>query len=292
MSARRVALSFVVSFALSAAAQADVDLTVLGAPYTAPSTLSITDSGVSHAGTSGTLGAAGDRSTPSLASSVSGQTSGFFTWGVLGSESVVTSTYQAFGLAPGAMVDFTWTFGGSRTEAVDNATVSMGAGVRIFNKSGPVGIYIHTMAWSISYVDGPASMGEFAGTATALWGVPPGGAAGNFANFSSVGPATAWDGRSTVTVITSYRLETGSSGDLTLSTRHALAGDVTQSILSGTLQSATVASTSMLSGGPAYLLLDNGVQIPISAVPEPMPAMLWSAGVLLLAVAARRRRLV
>jgi len=289
MSAKRVALSFVVSFALSAAAQADVDLTVLGTPYSAPSTLSITDSGVSHAGTTGTLGAAGDRTTPGLTSSVSGQTSGFFTWGVLGSESVVTSTYQAFGLAPGAMVDFTWKFGGSRTEAVDNATVSMGAGVRIFNKSGPVGIYIHNMGWSISYVDGPAFMGEFAGTGTALWGVPPGGAAGNPANFSAVGPAAAWDGRSTVTVITSYHLETGSSGDLTVSTGHSLAGDVAQSTLFGTLQSATVASASMLTG-PAYLLLDNGVQIPISAVPEPSPAMLWAAGALLLAFVARGRR--
>lgn len=286
----KLALNFSLALVVMSA-QAAVDLKVLGTAYSDPDTLSKTDTASPPPGsfqTSGTLGASGSRVSATLSSFVVGSTSGYYTWNVLSAQSVVASSYEAFGLAPGARVDFAWLFSGSRTASVDNATLAIGANVGIYNKSGPVGAYIYNVSWGISYSDAPPAEGNFAGQSSNPWGL--GGVAGNPADFGSSLPAGLWDGLSPVGVVTTYHLETGSKGDISLSTGQSIAGGVNDSYLSGTLISATVASASMLSGGPAYLLLDNGVQIPITAVPEPSAALMWLAGGLMLAGAGWRRR--
>ena len=260
-------------------ALADVKLEVLG---TAESRASAHSLSVPAAGS--TYTASGDRSQPQLEARVASDTATSF-FARANASARVESTYTVVGLVARAPVTFTWEFSGSLQWNPENASLGLELHAGIFSR-GP-DLFIDGIRWGISFVDGPVFMGDFAGNAALPIGSS--GSAGAPGLFSSNLPAAPWDGRGSVQATTTWVLSGGGWGDLTLAAGTGVGGDV-QADHAIRLLGLQVPDASWLSGGPAYLLLDNGTQIPIAAaVPEPGPAVLLLSG--LAALAWRRQRM-
>jgi hypothetical protein len=202
----------------------------------------------------------------------------------------VDARFTVVGLSGPTPLSFLWGFSGSRAWSTENASFGGSLGAGIFVDTGS--LYIHGIGWGISYVDGPAFMGDFAGTLEAPLGVT--GQAGYDGLFGAVLPSGAWNGQGLTTAQTLWTLDSGWGGTLSLQSMVGLSGDVTATygieLLAVTLPPSLLAHTAVSTGG-AYLLLDNGTQIPIlAAVPEPGPGLLLAGG--LLAMGWRLRRQV
>lgn len=230
--------------------------------------------------------ATADRSTAALQVDVAANVPGFFTCCRVGSKAGLSSDYTVQGLdAAGQVVTFTWEATGAMAWSTENASIGTSFLTGIFSKAGM--IYIHEVGWGISFVDGPVFMGDYAGTPAAPVG--RGGHAGPAGVYAETVPAGAWDGRGTVRFQTHWLLADGWSGTLYQSVENALVGDVTAS-----LSLRLVSLTTGQLAGPAALVLDNGVALPIVAMPVPEPASAWlllaGLGLTGVAAAARSRR--
>lgn len=261
------------------AAQAAAVAEAAGVVDTQASTASASAGGVS---------AQADRSSAQWQVQVSGSVPGFFTGPRVGASAGIDADYTVHGLPlDGAMVTFTWQASGVLGWSSENASVGEQVMVRNFNKSGGP-IYIHEAGWSIGFVDGPVFMGDFAGLSSNPFG--RWGHAGPEGVYAETLPAGEWGGNGSVLLQTHWLLGDGWTGTMSMQAALGLIGDA-QAWLQLRLVSATVAHASVLSGGPAWLALDNGTQVPISAVPEPASSLLWGAGGLLLLAISRWRRL-
>lgn len=229
----------------------------------------------------GSLAGSADRRDAGLQVQVGGGVPGVFTCCRVGAAATLESSYTVSGLGTGEVVTFTWEASGTLGWSTENANVGQAFGASIFNKVGAT--YIHGVGWSQSFVDGPVFMGDFAGSVTAP--IQDTGHAGPPGVFGESVPAAHWGGNGTVQFQTHWTLADGWSGTLSLSASAGLVGDA-QTALSLRLVSLTVAQPT----GPAALLLDNGVSLPISAVPEPGGAWLLLAGLGVVVAAGRRRR--
>lgn len=263
---------------LAGHAMAAVQLDVLGQAESRPSAHALL-----VAALGGVYSASGDRAQPLLEARVSSSTASSFL-ARHGASARVESGYTVVGLVARAPVTFTWEFSGSLQWNPDNASQGLELHAGIFSR-GP-DAFIDGIRWGISFVDGPVFMGDFAGSTSAA--VTGSGSAGAPGLFSADLPAAAWDGRGSVQATTTWVLSGGGWGDLTLAASTGVGGDV-QADHAVRLLGLQVPDTRWLSGGPAYLLLDNGTQIPIAAaVPEPAPVALLVVG--LAALAWRRQR--
>jgi len=264
--------------AVAPSARADAKVEIAGQTAQQPSFATL--SGVPGAGS---LSGSADRRDAGLQVQVGGGVPGSFTCCRVGSSATLESGYTVHGLgATGQVVTFTWEAAGTLVWSSEGANVGESFGVSIFNKVGAG--YIHGVGWSNSFVDGPAFMGDFAGNVLAP--VKDTGHAGPAGVFSETVPAAQWGGNGTVRFQTHWWLADGWSGTLGVGAGIALVGDA-DAQLSLRLVSATMANPV----GPAELLLDNGVAIAISAVPEPGSHWMLLGGLgLVAAVAALRRR--
>jgi PEP-CTERM motif len=262
--------------AAAPAVRADAVVDIAGQTVQQPSFATL--SGVPGAGS---LSASADRRDASLLVQVAGGVPGFFTCCRVGSSAGIDSNYTVNGLsAAGQMVTFTWEATGTLTWSTENASVAESFNVGIFNKVGA--LYIHNVGWGTSFVDGPVFMGDFAGSATGP--VKDNGHAGPEGVFDQTVPAAEWGGNGTVRFQTHWMLGDGWGGSLSVGTGISLVGDA-DAHLALRLVSATVAGPV----GPAELLLDNGVAIPITAVPEPASLWMLLGGLGLVALWAGRR---
>lgn len=234
----------------------------------------------------GAQAATADRSTAALQVDVTANVPGFFTCCRVSSKASLSSDYTVQGLdVAGQTVTFTWEASGALAWSTENASIGTSFTTGIFNKVGPG--YIHEVGWGISFVDGPVFMGDFAGVSAAPVGRA--GHAGPDGVYAETVPAGLWDGRGTVRFQTHWLLADGWSGTLYQEVSNALVGDATAS-LSLRLLSLTTGQLA----GPAALVLDNGVALPIVAMPVPEPASAWlllvGLGLTGAAAAARSRR--
>ena len=97
-----------------------------------------------------------------------------------------------------APVTFTWEFSGSLQWNPENASLGLELGAGIFSR-GP-DLFIHSIGWGISFVDGPVNMGDFSGKTVAPLGIT--GEAGAPGLFRADLPAAPWDGRGSVQATT------------------------------------------------------------------------------------------
>jgi hypothetical protein len=262
--------------AAAPAVRADAVAEIAGQTTQQPSFATL--SGVSGAGN---LSASADRRDASLRVQVAGGVPGFFTCCRVGSSAGLESVYTVNGLsAAGQMVTFTWEATGTLVWSTENASVAESFNVGIFNKVGA--LYIHNVGWANSFVDGPVFMGDFAGNVFAP--VKDNGHAGPPGVFDQTVPGADWGGNGTVRFQTHWMLGDGWGGTLSVGAGISLVGDA-DAHLALRLVSATVANPV----GPAELLLDNGVAIPISAVPEPASLWMLLGGLGLVALWAGRR---
>lgn len=229
---------------------------------------------------SGTVAASADQGDATLQVLSSGQGQGGFTSPRVGAEGRIDARFTVVGLSGPATLAFDWAFTGARTWSTESASFGSGLGAGIFMDTGA--IYIHQIGWGISYVDGPVFMGDFAGILEAPVGVV--GQAGAPGLFSEVLPGGNWGGQGLTTAQTLWTMDNGWGGTLSLWSGIGVSGEVDASygveLLGVTIAPALLAQAAP---GGAYLLLDNGTQIPITAaVPEPAPAALLACGLLVM----------
>ncbi len=211
-------------------------------------------------------------------SQVSGAVAGALTPDRVPASARAFSEFSIVGLAGSVPLTFHWTFAGSRDGELDNTGFRSTMRVTL---NGPG--FVDIVSWGISYADSTPNTGDFAGTAQSAFGVS---AAGN--NFSNQLPAGHWDGiGSRMVTTTMVSATSGMAGSFALFLDIGLAGQVSASH-SLQLSAVTVADPLQLDAG-AHLLLDDGSQIMISAVPEPSTWAMMLAGVVLMGRYARRR---
>lgn len=276
---RRAATATAAAVLLTALpAVAAVNLTVLGQQASGVDTrqLSVTDG-------AGTYGASGSRTPALLEARATADTATSFL-ARQNAKAVVASTYTVAGLVANAPVTFTWAFTGSTSWSTENASLGLELATQIFSR-GPVA-YIDGVRWAPSFVDGPVAMGDFAGSVSALIGSS--GSAGPSGWFSANLPAAPWNGQGAVLATTTWLLSDGGWGDLTLTASVSVGGDVVSNHAIALVGLSVPNVGWLLGGGPATLTLDNGTVLAISAVPEPVTAMLWLSGLALLGARARR----
>lgn len=188
------------------------------------------------------------------------------------------SYFTIVGLDGTVPLTFHWEFTGTRGWSTESASFGgqLVADLR-------TGAFISVVGWGISYVDGPAFMGDFAGSLQGSFGVS---AAGSL--FSNTLPGGAWDGQGSRSANTTMeQASSGATGSFYLESSFGISGDV-----QATYTSRLVGVTAANAGPGAYLQLDNGSRISItSAVPEPQTWGMLVSGLLAMAgMAARRRR--
>ena len=189
------------------------------------------------------------------------------------------SQFTVVGLQGVVPLSFNWTMTGSHAWSSESANVGLSFAMAL---SAPG--FIDTVRWSISFVDGPASMGDFAGTLSNPFTVSAAGS--NFVNQLPVG---SWDGQGVRHASLVMQLaESGIVGSMEYEVSAGMSG-VASATGTLALASVTVPTAAQLQPG-AHLLLDNGQQILITAVPEPEAGAMLLAGLLTLAVAVRQRR--
>ena len=172
---------------------------------------------------------------------------------------------------------FVWQFTGSRSWNPDNAAVSIGMGVGLQSAG-----FIDNVGWGISYVDAPPSFGDFAGVLSSPFGVSAAGV-----GFSNVLPVGDWNGLGSRQVSSTMQWAlTDTTGSFSLDVNGGMVGDVLGSNTL-TLIGLTVPVGTVLANSGAFLLLDNGVRLRITAVPEPQAWALLAVG---LALVGFRRR--
>ena len=189
------------------------------------------------------------------------------------------SQFTVVGLQGVVPLSFNWTLTGSHQWSAEGANVGLSFAMAL---SAPG--FIDTVRWGISFVDGPAALGDFAGTLSNPFTVSAAGS-----NFVNQLPAGSWDGQGVRHASLVMQLaESGLVGAMEYEVSAGMSGFASAT---GTLAlaSVTVPSAAQLQPG-AHLLLDNGQQILITAVPEPETGMMLLAGLLTLAVAVRQRR--
>jgi hypothetical protein len=198
--------------------------------------------------------------TTRTSTAISGATSGGFFTAISGSaDARTTSDFTITGITAGAPLTFRWDFSGARSWSPENANVQHEL-VAGFSGGG----FIYNFRWAIGYVDGPAFMGDFAGTLTSGAGIS---AAGSFGPDETLS-FPVWDGQGTISpTLTLTQFSDGSEGSYGQIATLAFGGDVNGSY-SIDLRSITVPNASFLTG-PAFMTFDNGHQIAIMAVPEP-----------------------
>lgn len=188
------------------------------------------------------------------------------------------SGYTAFGLAANAPVTLTWRWTGSYATFPDDAQLSIGGSVGVFYPGT-----IATVTFNgLSFVDNAPGAGDFAGQG---FGTLFCGGAGNGVPSCS----STWNGRGTRTTTLDMIASTGTQGTFGQSIAASVGGAATTLSFSIQLVGATVPNAGFLTG-PAYLQLDNGQQILISAVPEADTWAMFAAGLAVIcAIGARRR---
>lgn len=196
--------------------------------------------------------------TTRISTSVLGSVANNFTDQSTPMQSRASSDFTVVGLVGTVPLTFHWGFSGSRTWDVNNASFggSLNAGL-----DGPG--FITNVDWGISYVDAPANQGDFAGILTNSFSSNSAGA-----NFAIAFDPTTWSGQGTRTATTTILAATsGMAGTYSLLSDVGFSGDVTASYGSE-LTRVTVQDASQLLPG-AHLLMDNGSQFAITAIPEP-----------------------
>lgn len=258
--------------AVAPGAQATATATINGQAVTDPTLATLS---------AGSLSASADLADATLQVLASGQGQGSFTSPREGAEGRIDARFTVVGLSGPTPVSFHWGFSGSRTWSTEGASFGSGLGAGIFMDVGA--LYIHGIGWGISYVDGPVFMGDFAGSLEGP--VAVNGQAGAEGLFSAVLPTGNWDGQGLTTAQTLWTMDSGWGGTLSLLSGIGVSGEVDATygveLLAVTLPAALLAQAA--APGGAYLLLDNGTQIPITAaVPEPTPAALLACGLLVM----------
>lgn len=196
----------------------------------------------------------------------------------LGVSTLTSSDFTVLGLDNLTPLTFHWTFTAARTWHPDNT---------VFHVNMAVGLtapgFIDNVGWGISYVDYPPAFGDFAGTLVAPFGVAAAGV-----GYSNGLPVGDWNGQGSRDVtITMLWAITGGTGNFGASIESGNAGDLAAQHHIG-LSGLSVPAGTLIAPGGAWLLLDNGQQLPIAtAVPEPQTWLLLGAGLLWL---GRRRR--
>jgi hypothetical protein len=266
-------LALVLPLALALPASAAVDLEAAGLATSGASSASLANGGVY---------ASGDRSTPQLEAVSGGTVNQGLTAGRVNAEARINNDYTVSGLAAGTPVTFHWLATSSLVTGVDNANIGTGFDVYIFERGGPA--YIHTVGWSISYVDGPAFMGDFAGIASSP--IRDLGHAGSPGSYSFNAPASNWAGYGSIGFTTTWTMHDASWGHLRMGTYVSMSASATGALGLELVGLSVPNSSYFLNGVGASMTLDNGTVIAISAVPEPAPALLMVAG--LLAILRRR----
>ena len=187
------------------------------------------------------------------------------------------SEFAVEGLNTLTPLTFVWQFTGSRSWNPDNAAVSIGMGVGLQSAG-----FIDNVGWGISYVDAPPSFGDFAGVLSSPFGVSAAGV-----GFSNVLPVGDWNGLGSRQVSSTMQWAlTDTTGSFSLDVNGGMVGDVLGSNTL-TLIGLTVPVGTVLANSGAFLLLDNGVRLRITAVPEPQAWALLAVG---LALVGFRRR--
>lgn len=255
------------------AAFAVTTATVVGQTDTHPNAVSLSV---------GAFTGAADQSQPLLWAAASGEVANGFTDFRTAAEGRIDAGYTVVGLDGPTTLTFTWRLTGSRGWNIDNASFGGGVGAGIFNQVGAA--YIHNIGWDISYVDGPPFMGDFAGVLSGPVRVT--GQAGPDGAFGQVLPAGSWGGQGSVQAQTLWLLDSGWSGVLSLGAGISISGEVDTAYAISLVSVTRPQALGIASA--AYLLLDNGTQIPITAVPEPGPGLLLLAGLATMAWRLRR----
>lgn len=188
------------------------------------------------------------------------------------------SQFTIIGLIGSVPLTFNVEFSGTRLAAVDNASFQSDMK---FELQAP-GV-VDNVGWGISYVDGGAPEGDFSGVLSAPFGAATAGSA-----FVNSLPAGNWDGQGTrMLAVTLTGVGAGSQGSMYLQSQFGFSGGVTADY-STRLVSVTVANGAQIAPG-AHLLLDDGSQVLITAVPEPETWAMLLAGLALVSMRSRRR---
>lgn len=220
--------------------------------------------------------------TTRVLSSTTGSTNNGFLDPFTNGSASAASLYTVSGIVNAAPVTLTWAYSGARTWDTENASVQNGISVALNSFDGA--FFIYEVGWSLSFVDGPAFMGDFAGNLETGAGIGQGGVTDGFVlQFPST-----WTGLGTIYPTLTLPMNNLMSGTYSQSASIALSGTVSATY-SVELLSATVPNGSYLTG-PAFISFDSGAQIPITAVPEPSTYALLFGGAVLGWVVYRRRR--